>query len=63
MIYRRVNGGDEEEIGTTSGTTFRDRDFAMGADFDLLEYHVVAVNDCGESEPSDTVVLRPKGRN
>lgn len=63
VIYRRVNGQDPfAVIGTSTQTTFRDRDYAIGADFNLLEYYVVAQNDCGASDPSAVVTLRPRGR-
>jgi hypothetical protein len=62
IIYRRVDNQDPfEVIGTLSATTFRDRDHGMGDDFNLLEYYVVAKNDCGASAPSDVATVRPKG--
>ncbi|MEA3277380.1 MAG: CARDB domain-containing protein [Pseudomonadota bacterium] len=63
IMYRRVDNQDEFlEIGTSTVTTFRDRDYAIGDDFNLLEYYVVAQNDCGASEPSAVVTVKPKGR-
>jgi hypothetical protein len=63
VIYRRVDTQDPfEAIATSTVTTFRDGDYAIGEGFNLLEYYVVALNDCGASEPSAVVTVRPKGR-
>ena len=61
-IYRRVNEIDPFEIiGTTSAISYRDRDYAMGDEFDQLEYYITASNDCGESVSSTLIIVKPKG--
>jgi hypothetical protein len=63
VVYRRVDGQDPfQQIGTSTQTTFRDRDYGMDDDFNLLEYYLVATNGCGASEPSDVATVRPRGR-
>ena len=64
VIYRGVvNQGEFEEICTTDVLTFRNREYATGDDFNLLEYYLVARNEYGNSEPSAIVSLRPKGHS
>ncbi len=59
IIYRSVKNGPFERYATSSVTSYTDRN--LPNDFDRLEYYVTAENACGESEPSDTVVVRPRG--
>ena len=59
LILRQVDNGDLEQIATTTLTSFTDRN--PPSDFSLIEYQVIAVNDCGESLPT-SVFVRPRGR-
>jgi hypothetical protein len=62
-IYRCVDNDpscDDDPYATSTVTSYTDRN--LPNEFNQIEYSVTAVNTCGESDPSNTVTVRPKGR-
>jgi hypothetical protein len=62
-IYRCVDNDpscDDDPYATSTVTSYTDRN--LPNEFNQMVYSVTAVNTCGESDPSNTVTVRPKGR-